>query len=110
MDRIPIKQCRECKVLSLCREKYQQQRPPCACITVSPKLALSLSKIVHYHCKDVPHDIGLTLAEEVERQLQASGYKIKPSDITPCIHIAEGCEFHSDKFCGKRCRLYEPAV
>lgn len=31
----------------------------------SVKLALALSKIVHDRCKNVPHDIGLILAEEV---------------------------------------------
>ena len=33
----------------------------------SPELAVRLSKIAHNLCKDVPHDIGITLTKEVTR-------------------------------------------
>ena len=33
----------------------------------SPELAVRLSKIAHNLCNDVPHDIGITLAQEVTR-------------------------------------------
>lgn len=35
--------------------------------SMDTKLALKLAKIVHETCKDVPHDIGITLAECVEK-------------------------------------------
>lgn len=34
------------------------------------ELAIKLSKIVHDKCKGVPHDIGITLADEVKRHFK----------------------------------------
>ena len=43
-------------------------------IEFDTELALKLSKIVHDHCKDVPHDIGIKLAQEVFiQQLEKAG-------------------------------------
>lgn len=36
-------------------------------IHFDPDLAVSLSKIVHDHCRDVPHDIGVVLALAVAK-------------------------------------------
>jgi hypothetical protein len=48
----------------------------------SVELALALSKIVHDRCKDVPHDIGLILAKEVERHLSEPNEQAKWQKIT----------------------------
>jgi len=50
------------------------------------QLALRLNKIVHDLCKDVPHDIGIKLAEEVTAfrmdsdRMDSTMYRIKTGD------------------------------
>ena len=63
-------------------------------------LAIELSKIVHDKCKDVPHDIGLILADKVENKLKEE--MIKEIDVE--IKKYMGTSTHGSCYTCQRCK------
>lgn len=62
------------------------------------KLALKLSKIVHDQCKDVPHDIGLTLADIVFNRSQSETPLLDELESGPWPDF---CDFMGKKLKGE---------